>query len=137
MPYFDHEGWLVNHVIEGRFTEVPVPDGIVPADSNWNFTGYKWMLLNTSPVNPVLQVQVPQKVTRRQARQALLLNGKLDAVDAAIKAIPDAMQRAMVQIEWEDSMEFERQRPTLKALAAAIGLDDNQLDALFVQASKL
>jgi len=137
MPYFDQHGWLANEIIEGRFTDMPIPDEILQQGVAWNFTGAKWIQLSTDPVNAATQMHVPQKVTRRQARQALLLNGKLDAVDAAIKAIPDAMQRAMVQIEWEDSMEFERQRPTLKALATAIGLDDNQLDALFVQASKL
>lgn len=80
---------------------------------------------------------VPASVTRRQARQALLLHGKLHLVQAAIDAIPDATQRGMVQIEWDDSQVFERNRPTLLALAAVIGLDAAGLDALFIAAGAL
>lgn len=80
---------------------------------------------------------IPAKVTRRQARQALLLAGKLSAVQPAIDAIADPTQRALVQIEWEDSLEFERNRPSLIALATAIGLDATGIDALFVQAAAL
>lgn len=80
---------------------------------------------------------VPQVVTRRQARQALLLAGLLDNVQPAIDAIPDPVQRQMAQIEWDDSLEFQRTRPLLVQLGSAIGLDDVGLDALFVAAKGL
>ena len=82
-------------------------------------------------------IHVPRSVTRRQARQALLLSGKLAQVQPAIDSIPDPIQRGMVQIEWDDSQTFERNRPTLIALATAIGLDSAQVDNLFIEASKL
>lgn len=82
-------------------------------------------------------VIIPQEVTRRQARQALYLSGILGNVQAAIDAIPDVTQRNMVQIEWDDSLAFERTRPTLVALATALGLSSEDLDNLFIQASKL
>ena len=81
--------------------------------------------------------RVPAKVTRRQARQALLLAGLLDKVQPAINAIPDPLQRQMAQIEWDDSLEFERQRPLLIQLGNALGLDDAALDAIFIQAEGL
>ena len=80
---------------------------------------------------------VPQVVTRRQARQALLLAGLLDNVQPAIDAIPDSVQRQMAQIEWDDSLEFQRNRPLLVQLGHAIGLDDAGLDALFTTAKGL
>lgn len=80
---------------------------------------------------------VPAGVTRRQAKQALLLNGLLSNVQPAIDAIPDATQRAMIQIEWDDSQVFERNRPALVALGTALGLNSAQLDALFLQAATL
>lgn len=80
---------------------------------------------------------VPSSVTRRQARQALLLAGKLQLVEPAIAAIPDEMQRAMVQIEWDDSLHFERNRPTLMALASALGMSSSDLDSLFITAAGL
>ena len=79
----------------------------------------------------------PQVVTRRQARQALLLAGRLQDVQPTIDAIADPVQRGMVQIEWDDSLEFHRQRPTLIALATAIGMTVEDLDNLFAQAAAL
>lgn len=66
---------------------------------------------------------VPKSVTRRQARQALLLTGLLGQVQPAIDAIPNPATRAMIQIEWDDSNEFDRNRPALIGLANALGMD--------------
>lgn len=99
--------------------------------------GPGWVRVNGEFQAAVTPPAVPAKVTRRQARQALLLAGKLQMVEPAINAIPDATQRAMIMIEWQDSLEFERNRPTLVALATAIGMTSADLDALFVQAAKL
>lgn len=84
-----------------------------------------------------LKALVPPKVTRRQARQALLLAGLLDDVQPAIDAIPDPVQRGLAQIEWDDSQEFDRHRPLLIQLAGALGLDGEALDNLFIQAGAL
>ena len=89
------------------------------------------------PAPPPAPPMVPQVVTRRQARQALLIAGKLAQVQPAIDAIAEPLQRGMVQIEWDDSQTFERQRPTLIALATAIGMDDADLDSLFTAAATL
>lgn len=80
---------------------------------------------------------VPQEVTRRQARQALLLEGLLEKVDLAIAAIEDPMQRGLTRIEWEDSQTYERQRPALISIGQAIGLDHAALDELFIKAGRL
>lgn len=85
------------------------------------------------PVKPV----VPEKVTRRQAKQSLALAGLLDQVQPAIDAITDPLQRQLMQIEWDDSQVFERNRPSMIALATGLGLTSQQLDALFIEASKL
>lgn len=83
------------------------------------------------------KASVPVSVTRRQAKQALLLNGLLANVQPAIDAIPDVAQRAMIQIEWDDSQVFERDRPALIALGSALGLTSVQLDDLFIKAGQL
>lgn len=80
---------------------------------------------------------VPQSVTRRQAKQALLLAGVLAQVQPAIDAIADPTTQAMVQIEWDDSQTFERNRPALIALAGALGMDGEALDQLFTTAAGL
>ena len=79
---------------------------------------------------------VPQAVTMRQARLALLAAGKLAGVDAAIEALPEP-QRTQAQIEWEFASEILRASPLVEAMGAALGLDDAVLDALFVEAAAL
>lgn len=80
---------------------------------------------------------IPQRVTMRQAQLALLGAGKLDAVEAAIAAIPDATQRKAAQITWDKSSAVERNNGLIAALAPALGLSSGQIDALFLAASKL
>jgi hypothetical protein len=80
---------------------------------------------------------VPTTITRRQARQKLLLAGLLDAVEPAINAIADATERGLAMIEWQDAQEFMRQRPLVIAIGAALGLSSAELDTLFIEASAL
>ncbi len=80
---------------------------------------------------------VPEKVTRRQARQALVLAGKFNLVQSAIDSIVDPVQKQLMQIEWDDSLEFERGRASLIQIASAIGLDSQALDNLFITAATL
>lgn len=79
---------------------------------------------------------VPQAVTMRQARLALLQAGKLDAVNAAVANMPgDAGVAA--RIEWEYSQEVQRNKELVLALAPVLGLNEAQLDALFIAAAAL
>lgn len=107
---------------------VAVPDAVKPG---WIFSGGNWQ------APPPKGQEVPFSVSRRQGRQALLLAGKLSLVQPAIDAITDATQRGMAQIYWDDSQEFERQHPTLIALASQIGLTSADLDSLFITAKAL
>ena len=83
------------------------------------------------------KAKVPYSVTRRQARQALLLAGLLSQVPIVIENIQDPVTKGLAQIEWEDSLEFLRDRPLVIQVGTALGLDEEGLDALFIQASKL
>jgi len=76
--------------------------------------------------------QVPQVISMRQARLALLGAGLLDDVEAAVAQAPRA-----VQIEYEYSSELHKDWPTLVMLAAALGMTDEQVDQLFITASQL
>lgn len=102
---------------------VPVPDpGAVAVGHGWD--GKRFTPPSPRPASP------PPAVTMRQARLALLSAGLLDAVDAAIAAAPRA-----VQIEWEYATQIERASPLVGAIAAGLGLDDGDLDALFIAAA--
>jgi hypothetical protein len=80
---------------------------------------------------------VPQFVTRKQARKALIHAGFFDAVQPAIDAIEDPIERALMQTEWDDSEIYERHDPALLALAEILDLDSDQVDALFIQAKEM
>ena len=81
-------------------------------------------------------VAVPEVVTMRQARLALLGAGLLAQVDAAIASMPEP-QRTAASIEWEYSNALQRSNPFVSQLGAALGLDDAAIDAMFVEAAKL
>lgn len=79
-----------------------------------------------------LPPQVPASVTMRQAQLALLAHGYLDDVEAAI----DAAGRA-AQIEWSAAKDVYRDSPLALTMAGILGLDDDALDSLFVEAAEL
>lgn len=70
---------------------------------------------------------IPQSVTPRQARLALLAAGKLSAAQAAITAAGEA-----AVTEWEYATEFRKDHPLVASIGAQLGLD---LDALFRDAA--
>lgn len=85
---------------------------------------------------PPAQTVVPRVVTMRQARLALLGAGLLQQVDQAINVLPEPQQSA-ARIEWDYSSEVHRDRAFVQQLGQALGLSDEQLDALFIQAAAL
>jgi hypothetical protein len=77
---------------------------------------------------------VPAAVSRFQARMALRNAGLFDAVDAALTD-PSAPIAAVEA--WNTAQEFRRQSPTIAAMAQALQLGEEQLDALFRAAGKI
>lgn len=90
-----------------------------------------WATVTDAPPIPV-----PQSVTMRQAQRALLAVGKLDAVNAAIDAIPGDVGRA-ARIDWEKSSSVERNWPLVASVGAALGMTDGDIDDLFRTAATL
>lgn len=88
-----------------------------------------------APSDPVV-LPIPQAVTMRQARLALLGAGLMAGVTTAINALPSPQKEA-AQIEWEYSQTVERQRGFVLLLGDALGLDSAELDQLFVTAAGL
>lgn len=79
---------------------------------------------------------VPQAVTMRQARLALLGAGLLDDVQTAINAMEEPAKSA-AQITWDHSTEVQRDNGLVAQLAPALGLTSAQVDALFIAAAAL
>lgn len=105
---------------------VPVADEV---QAGWVRSGDDFVAPSAPAAPPV-----PQVVSRAQGKLALLAVGLLDDVEQAIAGMTgDDLRRAT--IEWNERATFERQSPFLLQMAAALGLDDAALDALFVDAA--
>ena len=76
---------------------------------------------------PDVPQPVPFKVSRMQAKQALLAEGLLATFDAAVAASGNPV----LQLYYAETSDFHRDHPDLVAFMAALGMTDNQVDDLF------
>lgn len=74
---------------------------------------------------------ISKTITLRQARLYLLSIGLLDDLENIIS------QNRAYQIEWEYANQIERESPLVKILGQTLNLDDEQIDNMFTEASKI
>ena len=117
---------IFSHDYAAQF--VVAPDAVQPG---WLSDG-----VNFSAPVVVPSSLVPDSVTMRQARLALLGAGMLASVNSAIAGMT-GMQGDAARIEWEFSSEVKRHDPLVMALGPTLGLTAAQLDGLFIAASVL
>lgn len=107
-PKRDGELWIFN-------------DGtLIQSESDYTFTEFE-------------VVDVPQSITRRQAKLALNQVGLLQTVETAIANSADEI----LKIEWMEAGEFKRDWPNLNTLADSLNITDAQLDELFILGGSL
>lgn len=87
----------------------------------------------TWPAPPAPPVVVPESVSPRQIREALMDAGLFDTVDGAVAASGDRK----LQNWWEFATEFQRTNPHVLAMAQALGVTDAQLDGIWILAGSL
>ena len=123
---------------ESRYpTDVPEFFGTCPDEADIHIDGVlgvylqaDWETMRADEMwarNPV-----PQQVTMRQARLALLKAGLLDYAEAAI-----ASAGREAQLEWEYAAVVERSNPVIAIVQQQQGVTDEQIDNLFREAAKL
>ena len=112
-------------------TEAPPPE-FDPVTAGCFWRGDHWEIEDAKP--PV--APVPEVVTMRQARLALLGAGLLAQVNTAVANMPGAEGDA-ARIEWEYAQEVRRDSPLVAALSVALGLTDETLDNLYKVAAGL
>lgn len=108
------------------------PPEFDPATAGCFWRGDHWEIVpGEVPSDPV-----PEVVTMRQARLALLSAGLLAQVNTAVANMPGTEGDA-ARIEWEYAQEVRRDSPLVAGLSAALGLTDETLDNLYKVAAGL
>ena len=116
------------HVIEPEFAHL-LPIGCVP------ITEAEADAIRAA--QPVPAPPVPQQVTRAQGKAVLIQMGLWQSVLDFVAAIPDATQKALAEVALHDTQFWQRNSPFLNTAATALGITQEQMDALFIQASQV
>jgi hypothetical protein len=94
--------------------------------------GSDWQVLESRP-EVVVPKYVPQEITMRQCRLALLAKDLLATVDTAI----EDMNNAAIAIEWEYATTVQRNSDLVINLCTQLGMSSDEIDDLFVYADTL
>lgn len=108
---------------------------VIPNDPmNMDYQDYlSWLLQGNTPEDADIPYSVPNLVTMRQARIALLRKGKLNDVEACIQSMTGT-EGDEARIEWEYSSLVDRNRPLMQKVIDLIGLTNTEVDELFTLA---
>ena len=136
MAYFDTYGWYTTEVLEDRVADVEPANKsttTVSGELRANWTGYSWIDIPYSSYEYLYCEPVPEVITMRQARLALLAVNLLATVDEAVATGTDEV----LKVEWEYATEVRRDWVNLINMATSLGMTEEQLDDLFIKGSKL
>lgn len=123
---------------------------VVEADSDWvnahapgalllgasDRVAPRWRRQSGNWVEPAPVAEMPQAITARQMRRALLDNGYLAQIESIIDSLQEP-QRSRLRVDWQNTTEFKRDDQTIAALAPILGVTNQQLDRLFIAAAKI
>lgn len=136
----DNSGYYLGLSSETPFSEdknqtnVPISGNFV----KFKFDGENWVEGATAEqISQLKKSMVPLTVSRRQLRLALAFaQFDLSQIDQQINQLPEP-NRTFALIAWNDAVVFERNDALLNQLAAQLGLNEEALDDLFINAGKL
>jgi len=102
------------------------------AQIGWAYVGGQFIAPPAPPAEPA---SLPD-LEPYQFRAMLMLSGKQAALDAFIAALPDP-QKTIAQAKLDYSLQFRRDNDLVLAAQQALGLTDEQLDALWDSAAQI
>lgn len=79
---------------------------------------------------------VPNQITPLQAKTVLLNHNLLDTVSTYIENL-NGVDGKKTQLAWEFASSFDRDHPLITTIGSALNLTSEQIDDLFIEASKL
>ena len=100
-----------------------------------------WVALTPEEVEahlhpPVVPI-VPQSVSRAQGKIALSQAGLWEQVLQYADGITDPGQKLIAEVALNDTTAWERDSPFLNAVATALEITSEQMDALFIAAAEI
>ncbi len=120
---------------EAEHTVATLSDAVIvplKPDGPHEWKDGEWVAITIPEPTPDEKRAAMPNLTARQLRLGLLSLGKLDAVPAAISALPSP-DREQAEIEWQYASEFRRLHPLIVQLIPILGLTDDQVDAVWLQ----
>jgi hypothetical protein len=126
---------IVKSVLDTH-AEIVAPNMMPLASYDIAKVGQRWTGSAFEPV--VSPPSVPQRVLRGPALKIIFT--QLNRTKADLLAMADALpdpQKTLMRIDIEESTHFERNNPTLLALAQSLNLTSQQLDDLFIAAAAI
>ena len=85
---------------------------------------------------PAMPPRIPREIANWRAKAILASMGMIDQVEAAIASLPEP-ERTVITVAWQGDARLARNGPTVTALAPALGLSPEQVDAMFIAAEDL
>ena len=113
------------------FTQKVEQDKLATLENGVYIIKYRVLPKTEDEIVKYRKSQVPQSITPLQAKLQLLKLGLLDEVEALVTGDRTS------QLYWEYASVVERDNAVLLSMANSIGLTSEQVDEMFIEASKL
>lgn len=113
------------------FTQKVEQDKLATLENGVYIIKYRVLPKTEDEIVEYRKSQVPQSITPLQAKLQLLKLGLLDEVEVLITG------NRIAQLYWEYASVVERDNEVLLLMANSIGLTSEQVDEMFIEASKL
>lgn len=135
--------------VEGGTTNPAIPAGVVEINADdhallveypdgWRWQNGSLVVYAPPPLTPEEARAAMRSLTARQLRLGLLDAGiSPSAVSATIGGMPAGPDKDKAQIEWEYATTFNRTHPLIETVGGALGLTDQQIDAMWLAAVSL
>lgn len=122
-------------VVNAAVADAPLAENWVESDTAAIGDLYADGAFRKPPAQPA---PVPQEVGNSQAREAMIRSGiSIAAVDSAIQAIADPIEKELAYTQWEYRTTIPRSASLVKSLGAGLGLTEEKIDDLFRLAATL
>ena len=113
------------------FTQKVEQDKLATLENGLYIIKYRVLPKTETEIIEYRNSQVPQSITPLQAKLQLLKLGLLDEVETLVTGDRTA------QLYWEYASIIERDNAVLLSMANSLGLTSEQVDDMFIEASKL